>query len=127
MPQTILIIDDSPTIRNIIKVYLMGSQFEFMEAEGGEKGLELVRKGSVELVIADINMPGMDGLTFVRQLRADARPELRGIPVILLTGEKAEALRIQGLKAGANEFIRKPVSSAGLIEAVNKLLNAGAS
>jgi two-component system chemotaxis response regulator CheY len=126
MPQTILIIDDSPTIRNIIKVYLMGSQFEFVEADGGERALQLARLMPIHLVIADINMPGMDGLTFVRNLRNDERAEVRSLPVILLTGEKSEQLRTQGLKAGANEFIRKPVSSAGLIEAVNRLLKPGA-
>lgn len=122
MPQTILLVDDSPTIRSIIKVYLMGRQFEFVEADEGQRALQLVRLVPVNLVIADIKMPGMDGLTFVKKLRTDERPHLRKMPVILLTGDKSEETRQKGLEVGANAFIQKPISSAGLIEAVNKIL-----
>jgi two-component system chemotaxis response regulator CheY len=124
MAQTVLLIDDSPTIRTIIKIYLMGRSFDFVEAEGGERGLQLARLMPIELVIADINMPGMDGLTFTKQLRADNNTKVRSLPVILLTGEKSEDLRTKGMEAGANAFIQKPVSSARLIEVVNQLLPA---
>jgi two-component system chemotaxis response regulator CheY len=127
MAQTILLVEDSPTIRNIIKVYLMGGQYEFVEADGGARGLQLARLMPLDLVIADINMPGMDGITFLRELRADEQARVRNLPVILLTGEKSEELKAKGLKAGANDFIRKPVSSAGLVEIVNKHLKGGSA
>jgi two-component system, chemotaxis family, chemotaxis protein CheY len=122
MPQTVLVIDDSSTIREIIKIYLSGRSFEFVEAESGDRGLQLARLMQVDLVIADVKMPGMDGLTFVRHLRADEKPHLRTVPVILLTGEKSEDLKSQGLEAGANAFVQKPVSSGRLKEVVNQLL-----
>jgi two-component system, chemotaxis family, chemotaxis protein CheY len=121
---TILLIDDSPTIRTIIKIYLMGRSFEFLEAEGGERGLQIARLVPVNLAIADINMPGMDGLQFVKALRHDEKEVLRTLPVILLTGEKSEEIKAKGLEAGANAFIQKPVSSARLLEVVDQFLPA---
>jgi two-component system, chemotaxis family, chemotaxis protein CheY len=122
MAKTILLVDDSQTIRTIIKVYLMAHAFEFVEAENGDRALQLSRLVPVELVIADINMPGMDGITFVQHLRADERSKARNVPVILLTGEKSPDLEVRGMKAGANAFIYKPVTSAKLTELVNQML-----
>jgi two-component system chemotaxis response regulator CheY len=122
MRSTLLLIDDSPTIREIIKIYLMGRSLEFVDAENAERGLTLVGLMPIKLIIADIKLPGMDGVEFVRKLRADARPHIRSLPVILLTGQKAADLRQQGLEAGANAFIEKPISSTALNELIGKLL-----
>jgi two-component system, chemotaxis family, chemotaxis protein CheY len=119
---TILIIDDSPTIREIIKVYLMGRSWEFLDAESGDRGLNIARIMPVDLIIADVKMPGMDGLALTREIRADKNPNLRKVPVVLLTGEKSEDLREQGLQAGANAFLQKPVTSGKLKELVMQLL-----
>jgi two-component system chemotaxis response regulator CheY len=124
VPQTVLVIDDSSTIREIVKIYLSGKSFEFVEAESGDRGLQLARLMQVDLIIADVKMPGMDGLTFVRHLRSDEKAHLREVPVILLTGEKSEDLKTQGLEAGANAFIQKPVSSGRLKEVVGQLLKS---
>jgi two-component system chemotaxis response regulator CheY len=123
----ILLVDDSPTIRQILKIYLMGRPFEFLEADNGERALQLVKLMPVELVIADVKMPGMDGLSFVRELRAVEGPRVRNLPVILLTGEKSDDIRVQGMQAGANAFLQKPVSSSRLKELVNELLPAKAA
>ena len=119
MGSTLLLVDDSATIRNIIKIYLMGMQFEFLEADRAERAIHvLASPNSVNLVIADVNMPGMDGLEFVRHIRAHADAKVNKLPIILLTGEKSDELRKQGSQAGANDFILKPVTSSNLREAV---------
>ena len=120
--QTILLVDDSATIRNIIKIYLMGMQFEFLEADRAERALTIVKGAPVHLIIADVNMPGMDGLTFVRTIRASDKLPLKNVPIIMLTGEKAEEVRAQGVAAGANAFILKPVTSSNLREAIARIL-----
>ena len=125
MPKTILLIDDSPTIRSVIKVYLMTRKFEFLDAENGERGLQLVRLLPVDLVIADVKMPVIDGISFLRQVRADTRPQLKNLPIILLTGDKSEELRKEGLGAGATAFLHKPISNTQLCEAVDKIIPPG--
>lgn len=122
MPCTILLVDDSQTIRNIIKVHLMGLNFNFIEADGGFQALKLLQTSTVGLVIADINMPGLDGLSFVRRVRQDERPLVRELPIILLTSNKLDSDRADGLAAGANAFLKKPVASSNLLRAVRQLV-----
>lgn len=124
MARSIVLVDDSRTIRAILKVYLMGLCSEVHEAESAERGLELVRQLPITMVIADIQMPGMDGLSFVAALRTDAEERVRGLPVILLTAQRDDGLRERGLAAGANEFLTKPVSVQLLKEAVERLVPA---
>ncbi len=122
MSDNILVVDDSPTVRNIIKIYLMNLRLSILEAEDATRALQLLRLVPVSVVIADINMPGMDGITFVKEIRASKEAQLRGIPVILLTAEKGGDLRQRGHEAGANAFIQKPVSHADLTETVRQFL-----
>jgi two-component system, chemotaxis family, chemotaxis protein CheY len=119
--QNVLLVDDSATIRNIIKIYLMGLNLTFVEAASGEDALELLAGDPVDLVIADVNMPGMDGLSLIRRLRADSRGQVRGVPVILLTAEQEPDLEARGVQAGANAFVKKPVSSANLRETFERV------
>jgi two-component system, chemotaxis family, chemotaxis protein CheY len=122
----ILLVDDSATVRTIVKVYLTGLPFEFLEAGNGIEALELLKTRRVDLVIADVNMPGMDGVTFLQRLRASADPELRKLRVILLTGEQSEDIRSRGVLAGANAFVRKPVSNTDLRAAIETVLKQAA-
>lgn len=124
MAQTVLLVDDSATIRYIIKVYLMGLGVELLEAGDGEKGLAVLHASHVDLVIADVRMPGIDGITFVKMLRADPEPRLRAIPVVLLTMQQGAAERQEGMDAGANAYLTKPVTSGLLKETVQRLLPA---
>ncbi|MHB8876355.1 MAG: response regulator [Myxococcaceae bacterium] len=124
MAQTILLIDDSATIRYILKVYLMGQGIELLEAADGAKGLAMLRHFPVDLVIADVQMPVMDGLMFLKELRTAPEPHLRGIPVVLLTMQQGLDERQQGLDAGANAYLTKPVSSTELKQTVQRLLAA---
>jgi serine/threonine protein kinase len=119
--KTVLIMDDSQTVRSVLKVFLTGRELEFIEAGSGDEGLQLLRERSIDLVIADINMPKLDGIAFVRRLRATIGPS-RHLPVIVITAEKSTEVRDQALAAGADEVLRKPVNSSGVVEAVDRLM-----
>lgn len=114
MKRTVLLVDDSDTIRHIIKVYLMKLKLEFLDADRSDRGLKLLGANSVDLIIADFNMPGMNGLEFVREVRSDKRHEVSRVPLVLLTGGKAPDLEKRALESGVSEFVRKPISSAAL-------------
>ncbi len=118
----VLLVDDSPTVRNIVKIYLMNLKVSTVEADDAARGLQILRLVPVSLVIADINMPGMDGITFVKEVRASAMPQVRSVPIVLLTAEKNVDLRQRGTEAGANAFIQKPVSHHELTETVRQFL-----
>ncbi|AKQ63951.1 Chemotaxis regulator - transmits chemoreceptor signals to flagelllar motor components CheY [Myxococcus hansupus] len=118
----VLLVDDSPTVRNIVKIYLMNLKVSTVEADDAARGLQILRLVPVSLVIADINMPGMDGITFVKEVRASAMPQVRSVPILLLTAEKNVDLRQRGTEAGANAFIQKPVSHHELTETVRQFL-----
>jgi two-component system chemotaxis response regulator CheY len=124
LPPTVLIVDDSPTIRGFAKVFLKALQVEVAEAEEGKQALEIVRKNVPVCAIVDVNMPGMDGLSFTRELRADARPEVSKLPVVLLTGDKSEELREKGRAAGASDFLGKPIKGPELQALVKKFLGS---
>jgi len=127
MAGTVLLVDDSPSIRSILKVYLLGLKVEFLDAEDGLRALQLLRLLPVDLAIADVRMAPMDGLTFVEKVRSSEREEIRRLPLILLTGETGEELRERGILAGANAFIHKPIDPKRLLERVQALLPAAAA
>ena len=119
----VLLVDDSPTVRNIVKIYLMNLKVSTVEADDAARALQILRLVPVSLVIADINMPGMDGITFVKEVRASSMPQVRSVPILLLTAEKSTDLRQRGTEAGANAFIQKPVSHNELTETVRQFLS----
>jgi two-component system chemotaxis response regulator CheY len=120
--RTVLLLDDSPTVRSLIKVFLMGRSLEFLEFSDGRRALQAARLTHIDLAIVDVNMPLMDGITFVKKLREDEAVTKRHVPVVLLTGERAPEIRRQGALAGAETFLQKPVSGAGLAAAFDLLL-----
>ncbi|MBK6691731.1 MAG: response regulator [Myxococcales bacterium] len=122
MVKQILLIDDSATMREILKVYLMGRGFSFIDCPGAARALEILSSQPVDLIIADINMPKMDGLTFVRAVRVHELEAVRTVPVILVTGDRADDLKTRGRDAGANGFLQKPLSSDQLMMLVDQLL-----
>ena len=124
MPRIVLIVDDSPTIRGFAKLFLRSLQVEVQEAEEGAQALQMVRANVPAVAVVDVNMPGMDGLTFTREIRADPRPEIRSLPVVLLTGDRSEEVRAQGRAAGASDFIEKPLKGPELQAAVKKHVGA---
>jgi len=116
MSKKVLLVDDSKTIREIIKIYLMGRDIRFYDADNGVRGLQLARIMDVDLIIVDVKMPEMDGITFMRELRAAQLPGARRTPAVLLTGETGEDLRKRGLEAGADDFLLKPVKAEQMRE-----------
>jgi two-component system, chemotaxis family, chemotaxis protein CheY len=126
LPRTVLIVDDSPTIRGFAKVFLKPLGVEVKEAEDGAQALEIVRKNLPAVAIVDVNMPGMDGLAFTREVRADGRAEIARLPVVLLTGEANAELREKGRAAGATDFLGKPLKGPELQAIVKRFLGTAA-
>ena len=127
MPTRILIVDDSAAIRSFIRVYLSFGGYEFVEAEDGERALRMLSLLPIDLVVADVNMPRVDGLKFVRQLRAHHDAVIRALPVLLLTGERAEELEREAREAGSDSFIRKPIDAEALQKEISRLLRGRSS
>ena len=123
MPTKILLVDDSQTIREVLKVYLMGRDFEFLEADNGERALAILKVSPVSLVIADFKMPKLDGIAFAEAVRASDRAALRALPIVLVTGDKGE-VRARALAAGVNAFLQKPLDGELVTRTVAELLGA---
>jgi two-component system chemotaxis response regulator CheY len=119
MPHTILVIDDSDTLRQQVRQTLLGAGYEVAEASDGLDGLEKIRaSNNLSLVLCDINMPRMNGLEMLLALQRDGAK----IPIIMLTTEGQPALIQRAREAGAKGWIVKPFKAELLIAAVVKLL-----
>ena len=120
-----LIVDDSSVMRKIVERSLRQAGLESLvvfEAGSGIEGLEVLRSKKVDLILSDINMPSMDGLEFVRQLRSQQlAPE---VPVVMITTESSEEHVKQAIQAGAKGYIRKPFTADQVKERVLSLLSA---
>ena len=119
-----MIIEDSATTRSVIKVYLVGQHLAFLEASDGAAGLEAARMHQPDVVVVDLNMPGMDGLSFCRAVRADVK--LRRTPIVLLTGSKHEEVKREAFKAGADYFMTKPIDGSELARCILESLKKSA-
>lgn len=108
--KSVLVVDDEPSARHLLRSLLERKGFEVFEAEDGLEALERVEERStIGLVVADLNMPRMDGLELIWELRGDQRRA--HLPVIVVTGEVDEILEMQLLEEGADDYIRKPVDA----------------
>jgi two-component system, chemotaxis family, chemotaxis protein CheY len=119
MAKTILIVDDSSSIRTVVKLALQGAGYQVIEADDGTTALKQLDGRKIHLAVCDVNMPRMDGITFVTQARA--LPAYRFLPVIMLTTEDQQAKKDQGRAAGAKAWMVKPFSPPQLLDAVGKL------
>lgn len=121
MAKHILMVDDSKTVRNLIAFIIKKEGFQVTTAEDGLDALEkLYASSSVDLIITDINMPRMDGFTFVRNLRE--QEAFRDVPIIILSTEGQEKDKEQGLSLGANLYMVKPAQPERLMKNVKMLL-----
>ncbi len=121
MPKHILIVDDSKTVRNLVAFVMKKEGYKVTTAEDGLDGLEkLYGSEGVDLIISDINMPRMDGLTFIRNLRE--QDAYRDIPVIVLSTEGQENDIQKGLNVGANVYMVKPAQPEKMVRNVKMLL-----
>ena len=116
----ILVVDDFPTMRRIIKNLLKDLGYENVdEAEDGLMGLEKLRNGNFEFVVSDWNMPNLDGLEMLKQIRADAN--LSSLPVLMVTAEAKREQIIEAAQAGVNGYIIKPFTAQTLEEKLGKI------
>ena len=120
MSARILVVDDIETNRRLLEARLSAEYFEVIEAEDGHKAIEAARTQSPDLILLDVMMPGIDGFETCRRLKAD--PNLRHIPVVMVTALDQRQDRIKGLEVGADEFLTKPVDDVALFARVRSLL-----
>ena len=120
MPRTILVVDDSATMRQMVSFTLKQAGFGVVEAVDGQDGLDRLDAGRVDLIITDLNMPRVDGVAFIRGLRG--RPTTKFTPVIMLTTETQESRRQEGRAAGASAWMVKPFHPNKLLAVIGKIL-----
>jgi len=124
VPRTVLIVDDSPTIRAFARIFLKTLEVEVSEAEDGQKALLAVRASRPDLCVVDVDMPNMDGLAFTREVRKD--PQLSSLRVILLTGDRTQEAKDKGRAAGADDLVEKPIKGPEFLAVVKKYLEPAA-
>ena len=121
MSKTILIVDDSKTVRNLVAFIMKKEGFKVITAEDGLDGLEkLYSSGDIDLIISDINMPRMDGFTFIKSVRE--QDAYRDIPIVVLSTEGQEKDIQAGLSIGANMYMVKPAQPEKMLRNVKMLL-----
>jgi len=121
MSKTILAVDDSASMRQMIGVTLRTAGYDVIEAVDGDEALEYARKYRVDLVLADVNMPGIDGITLVAQLRT--LPAYHLTPLLLLTTESSQERKLQGKQAGATGWMVKPFNPTQLLATLERVLS----
>jgi len=120
MTKTALIVDDSVSMRQMVAFTLKQAGFTVIEGGNGQEALERVKGQKVELVITDLNMPVMDGITLVKTLRA--KPDFKFTPILLLTTESQDSKKQEGRAAGATGWIVKPFQPDALLKVVAKVV-----
>ena len=120
MAKTIMVVDDSASLRQVVGIALKGAGYDVIEGSDGRDALAKLTGQKVHLVISDVNMPNMDGISFVKALKA--MPAYRFTPVIMLTTESAEGKKAEGQAAGAKAWVVKPFRPEVMLNAVQKLV-----
>jgi two-component system chemotaxis response regulator CheY len=118
--KTVLAVDDSASMRQMVRLTLSGAGYAVVEADDGTTGLAQAAKVSASLVITDLNMPSMNGLDFIRALRQ--LQSYRGVPVVILTTESEGSLKAEAKASGATAWITKPFKQEQLLALTRKLL-----
>jgi phosphate regulon transcriptional regulator PhoB len=116
----ILVVEDEPDIRKLVRYNLSQERFSVLEAEDGEKALNVVQHERPHLIILDLMLPGLSGLELCRSLRQ--RPETAQLPILMLTAKAGEADRVVGLEMGADDYVTKPFSPRELVARVKAIL-----
>ncbi len=120
MAKTVLIVDDSASIRQVVGLTLKGAGYDIVDAVDGKDALTKLDGRKINLVISDVNMPNMDGISFVKAMKV--MPAYKFTPVIMLTTEGSEAMKRDGQAAGAKAWVVKPFQPAQMLDAVSKLI-----
>jgi two-component system, chemotaxis family, chemotaxis protein CheY len=120
MGKTVLVVDDSSSFRQVVGIALKGAGYDVLEACDGKDALSKLDGRKINLIVSDVNMPNMDGITFVKS--AKLLPAYKFTPVIMLTTEGQDEKKNQGRAAGAKAWIVKPFNPPQLLDAVSKLI-----
>lgn len=121
MTSTILAVDDSPSMREMVAFLLRSAGYEVLEADDGERAFSIARTRQIDLVLTDQNMPRVDGLALVRKLRA--LPAYRDTPIIMLTTEASAEMKQKGREAGATAWMVKPFDPDKLVTMLKVAFN----
>ena len=117
----VLTVDDSRTILAMLHHTLSNAGFDVLQAEDGQKGLDILKREAVDIIITDINMPVMDGIEFIRNVRATGHHN--SLPILILTTETSQDKREQGRAAGGTGWIVKPFDPEKLISVIHKVVH----
>jgi two-component system, chemotaxis family, chemotaxis protein CheY len=120
MAKAILSVDDSASMRQMVRLTLAGNGYDVSEAVDGRDALAKAQQTAFHMVITDLNMPNMDGLALIRELRQ--MPAYKGVPIVFLTTESDESRKIEAKSAGATGWITKPFNKEQLTAVVRKVL-----
>jgi two-component system chemotaxis response regulator CheY len=117
---SILAVDDSASMRQMVAFTLKGAGYQVIEAADGQEAFEKARSQRVDLVLTDQNMPRMDGLTLVKNLRG--LPSYSTTPILILTTESSDAMKAKGKAAGATGWLVKPFDPSKLIDVIKRVI-----
>jgi len=120
MAARVLVVDDDPVIQNLLRVNFEMEGYDVIVANDGVEGLERARNDAPDILVLDVMMPRMDGLTVARHLKAD--PETAGIPILLLSAKAQESDVRAGDESGADDYLTKPFDPVNLLDRVAALL-----
>ena len=122
MAKTILAVDDSGSLRQMVAFSLKAAGYDVVQAVDGQDGLDKAKEKTVDLVLTDQNMPIMDGLTLIKNLRELG--SYQKVPILMLTTESSDEMKAKGKAAGANGWLVKPFDPKRLIEEVQKVIGS---
>lgn len=120
MAKTIMIVDDSASLRQVVAIALKGAGYDTLEACDGKDALNKMTGQKIHLIISDVNMPNMDGITFVKNVKQ--HPSYKFTPIIMLTTESQDDKKKEGQAAGAKAWVVKPFQPQQMLDAVSKLI-----
>jgi len=120
MPKRALVVDDSATMRQMVTFTLTQAGYQTVEAPDGAEAVKALDTGVFQVVITDLNMPVMDGVTFIREARK--HPAARGVPILMLTTESQEQKRQEAKQAGATGWLVKPFNPEKLLSVLEKVV-----
>jgi two-component system chemotaxis response regulator CheY len=120
MSKTALVVDDSPSMRQLVSYTLTEAGFEVLQGGNGQEGLGQLDKTRVQLIVTDLNMPVMDGIKFIREVRGRAAHKFT--PILMLTTESQDSKKQEGKAAGATGWLVKPFDPQQLLQVVKKVV-----
>ncbi|MAF98239.1 MAG: response regulator [Micavibrio sp.] len=123
MALTVMTVDDSPTMRDMVSYTLKEAGYNVLEAEDGVQALSVLGQSKADIVITDLNMPNMDGLTLIKSLRSN--PSYKATPILMLTTEADDAKKNAGREAGATGWIVKPFNPEKLLSVLKRIAGNG--